>query len=427
MRSRLGWLLVLASIGCSSLWSEPVAPRRARASTSGAPDAPRVVAMGRSVLARLRARELPAGIDGLLDQLLGISRDGRGPRAIEARRVAAELATARYEITRQHSDFQRADELWTSLAEGASGDDRALACTAIFAGAELSRRAHDDAAARGRYLAYERRCSDQPGMPNVHATLALIDPTVARAESAARTASRRLETPAPGETQNLHGLRRIVIDAGHGGSDPGARGALGTSESEVALDVARRLADRLSTSLGVDVVLTRDADVYLDLESRVVRANRAGGDLFLSIHCNSAPNSESRGVSTYVLETSSDRVHARVAAREQGDVDSDPIAETDVFRILADLRLGEQGSRSFALASAVQHGMLAALGERYADIVDLGVHPARFHVLVGARMPAVLVELSFISHPIEELRLRDPAYRTLLADAIARAVASYRD
>ncbi len=233
----------------------------------------------------------------------------------------------------------------------------------------------------------------------------------------------RAARPVPSEvTARVH---RVVLDPGHGGSDPGAIGPSGLTESSVNLDVARRVADRLATRHGVQVVLTRDADVYVPLEDRAAHANAAGADLFVSIHCNSAPNTEARGISTYILDTTSDRVAARVTAREGELVADDPVGSPDLPRILAGLRLARQGSRSAMLALDLQAAMLHDARIFYPDAVDAGVHPASFHVLVTARMPAALVELSFISNPAEEQRLRSDSYRDLLASAIARGVAGF--
>jgi N-acetylmuramoyl-L-alanine amidase len=221
-------------------------------------------------------------------------------------------------------------------------------------------------------------------------------------------------------------LRRIVIDPGHGGFDPGARASNGLAESVVTLDVARRLADEIARTMGVQVVLTRDADVFVPLEDRAARANAVSADLFVSIHCNSSENALSRGVSTYVLDTTSDSVAARVARREEGEVASDPLSNPEVFRILANLRLLGQASPSMHLADEIQHSLVTNLGRVDPNgATDLGIHPARFNVLVGARMPAVLVELPFLSNASDAAHMRNPAFRAVLSHSIAEAVARF--
>ena len=215
--------------------------------------------------------------------------------------------------------------------------------------------------------------------------------------------------------------RRVVIDAGHGGNDPGAIGPTGLKESAVNLDVARRLADRLALRYGFQVALTRDSDVFVSLEQRASHANGTTADLFVSIHCNAASNREARGISTFALEDSP-RVAARLTAREGELVDGDIGGTWDVSRILADLSLSRNGRDSLGFASSIQRALLHDVGLLYPQVEDMGVHPARFHVLVTTRMPAVLVELSFISNLGEEQRLRSEGYRDVLAGSIARAI-----
>jgi N-acetylmuramoyl-L-alanine amidase len=219
-------------------------------------------------------------------------------------------------------------------------------------------------------------------------------------------------------------VRRVVIDAGHGGSDPGARGPTGLRESDVSLSVARMVAERLAVEHGIDVVMTRDRDVFVPLEDRAQRANDARADLFVSIHCNAAPRVDARGVSVYALDAQHERVENRFARRVSAERELDPMDDVEVSHILANLQLATQGARSWRLASSVQRTMLTTLRGAYADVDDMGVHAARFNVLVGTEMPAILVELSFISNPMEEGRLRDEGYQRAMSVAIADAVAA---
>jgi N-acetylmuramoyl-L-alanine amidase len=161
------------------------------------------------------------------------------------------------------------------------------------------------------------------------------------------------------------------------------------------------------------------------LEDRAAHANDAGVDLFVSIHCNAARNLEAHGIATFVLDTGSPRVANRVTMREGELVAGDPWGGGEVTRILADLRLTQHGGRSVRLAESIQRAMLHDARLLYPAVEDMGVHPAGFHVLVSARMPSVLVELSFISNAAEEQRLRGDAYRDVLASAIARAVGTF--
>lgn len=218
-------------------------------------------------------------------------------------------------------------------------------------------------------------------------------------------------------------IAKVVLDPGHGGNDSGASGPTGLKEKDVTLDIARRVAPILVKD-GMQVVLTRDDDRYVTLEERTARANQVAADLFLSIHCNAAENHARHGIETYVLDTTKDEIASRIAARENATSES---ASAELGTILASMRIADQASHSNHLADLMQRSAMASLKGAYADAVDGGVHPAGFYVLVGARMPAILFETSYISHPTEETRLASDDYKARLADAIVNAVRAYRD
>jgi N-acetylmuramoyl-L-alanine amidase len=355
---------------------------------------------------------LPAGLDGVLARLDAMV----GPRAGEASYAAAQLVTERYRRFRDPRDLSSADARWRAIGEGQGGS----ACDALSRLGTLRHSAHDRDGARAAWLSYVRRCPDGAARAHVRASLALLDPSSAQASSPVAPSAR-----AGGDRVLNHGsVRRVVIDAGHGGSDPGARGPTGLRESEVTLDVARRVADLLATEHGIDVMMTRDRDVFVPLEDRAQRANDARADLFVSIHCNASERLDARGVAVYALDAQSDRVANRFARRVSVERELDPIDDAEVSHILANLQLASQGARSWRLAGAVQRAMLDQLRGAYADVDDMGVHVARFNVLVGTEMPAVLIELSFVSNRMEEARLREDGYRAVLARAISGAVAN---
>lgn len=218
-------------------------------------------------------------------------------------------------------------------------------------------------------------------------------------------------------------IDRIAIDPGHGGNDPGAQGPTGVREKDVTLAIAHRLAPVLARQ-GIQITLTRDDDRYVDLEERTARANAFGADLFVSIHCNAAERTAKRGVETYVLDTTTSDMAGRVAARENA---TSTAASNEVAQLLASMRLADQATRSTRFAELLQRAGVASLGSQYSDITDGGVHHAAFYVLVGARMPAVLFETSYISNPIDESRLASADYQQRLADGIANAVKAYRE
>jgi N-acetylmuramoyl-L-alanine amidase len=221
---------------------------------------------------------------------------------------------------------------------------------------------------------------------------------------------------------------RIVIDPGHGGKDPGARGVNGALEKDVVLAIARRLAGELRRELGATVVLTRDRDVYLPLEARTARANAEEADLFISVHANASVNSDLAGVETYYLNNTNDRATMRLAAMENGLglVGGAPrTASADLSYILSDLVQKGKLEDSIALANSLHGGLVSHLRAAHPDLTDLGVKQGPFYVLVGAYMPCVLVETSFLTHPVEGRRLGTRTYRDRVAKGLARGVQRY--
>ncbi len=225
------------------------------------------------------------------------------------------------------------------------------------------------------------------------------------------------------EARNARKVARVVLDPGHGGNDPGASGPTGIKEKDVTLDIAHKVAPVLAKQ-GLAVMLTRDDDRYVTLEERTARANAFAADLFVSIHCNAAENRTRRGIETYVLDTDASEMASRLAARENA---TSQAATAELGAILANMRLADQATRSKHFASLLQRAAFASLRDKYTDLVDGGVHVAGFYVLVGARMPGVLFETSYVSNPTEEQRLGSDDYRGRLADAIANAIAAYRE
>ncbi len=227
----------------------------------------------------------------------------------------------------------------------------------------------------------------------------------------------------PGASRGRRPVTRIVLDPGHGGNDPGAIGSAGVKEKEVTLDIARRVATILKKQ-NLEILLTRDDDHYVTLEERTARANAFSADLFVSIHCNAAENRSRHGVETYVLDTTKDEIAARVAARENA---TSTAANVELGSILANMRLADQASRSTRLAELFERAAIASLHDKYPDVLDGGVHTAGFYVLVGARMPSVLFETSYISNAGDEQRLASDDYKERLADAIVNAIKAYRE
>jgi N-acetylmuramoyl-L-alanine amidase len=216
-------------------------------------------------------------------------------------------------------------------------------------------------------------------------------------------------------------VRRVIIDPGHGGHDTGAIGKTGTREKDVTLAISQKLADELKER-GLEVILTRDEDRYVRLESRAQFANESRGDLFISIHCNSALNSKLHGVETYTLNISADRYSIRLAARENASTEK---GISDLQFILADLATKANTGESTRLASQVQKSLVSQLSRDFTGVKDLGTKEALFYVLLGVKMPAILVETAFLSNAQEEERLTSEEYQDSVAQAIAQGVEDF--
>jgi len=220
------------------------------------------------------------------------------------------------------------------------------------------------------------------------------------------------------------GISRIIIDPGHGGRDYGAPGYLkGVHEKDVALQIARRLAKKIRRELKCQVFMTRSSDSYLTLEERTAIANTKNADLFISIHTNSHRDRRASGIETYFLNLATDDEAIRVAAIENATSTKNI---SDLQNILYDLVQNAKINESSRLAGHVQGSMIKHLKrQRYSRINDKGVKQAPFYVLLGAQMPAVLVETSFISNPRECKRLVNPKYQERLCEAIVDGIKQY--
>jgi N-acetylmuramoyl-L-alanine amidase len=219
------------------------------------------------------------------------------------------------------------------------------------------------------------------------------------------------------------GVSRIVIDPGHGGKDYGAPGYLkGVHEKDVVLQIAKRLARKVETELRCDAVLTRTTDRYLTLEERTAIANTQNADLFISIHTNAVRDKRAYGIETFFLNLATDDDAIRVAARENATSAKNI---SDLETILNDLMQNAKISESSRLAAMVQQEVYLHLKNNFSHIRSKGVKQAPFYVLLGAQMPALLVETSFISNPRECKRLISPKYQEKLCDGIIRGIRKY--
>lgn len=219
------------------------------------------------------------------------------------------------------------------------------------------------------------------------------------------------------------GVKRIVIDPGHGGKDYGAPGYLkGVHEKHVVLAIAKRLQLMVRSQLKCEAVLTRGSDKYLSLEERTAMANTHDADLFISIHTNASSDRRAYGIETYILNLATDDEAIRVAARENA-TSTKNISDLDT--ILESLMNNAKVNESTRLASYVQQSMAGALKRRYKQIRSKGIKQAPFYVLLGADMPSILIETSFISNPAECKRLVNKNYQKQLCQGIIDGIRRY--
>jgi N-acetylmuramoyl-L-alanine amidase len=231
---------------------------------------------------------------------------------------------------------------------------------------------------------------------------------------------------ADGETSLVRALGlkigRIVIDAGHGGHDSGTLGAGGIEEKDVVLDVALRLGKLLHDRLGAEVVYTRDDDTFVPLETRTAIANKAQADLFISVHANSSSDESVKGVEVYYLNFTSDPEAMTVAGRENA-VSTESVHElSDLVKKIA---LKDKIDESKELAADVDASLYAGLRKGNPELRNRGVKKAPFVVLIGANMPSILAEISFVTNPDTAEKLETPEYRERVAESLYKGIAVY--
>jgi N-acetylmuramoyl-L-alanine amidase len=265
---------------------------------------------------------------------------------------------------------------------------------------------------------FESEPAENPA-PDVSASAA---PTAAAPPTVITTPDRNLAGGFSIARQLGLGVSRIVIDPGHGGHDPGAS-KNGVNEAELVLDVSLRLQKLLQAVPGLQVILTRGTDDFVSLQERTAIANRQGADLFLSIHANASSDAITRGVETYYLNFASNMDTAAVAARENAASGQPMGAAPDYVKSIA---LNNKLDESRDFATDVQRAMIEKLRTTNKTVKDLGVKQAPFMVLIGAAMPSVLAEISFVTNEPEARLLKSSAYRQKIAEALFAAVRKYQ-
>ena len=221
---------------------------------------------------------------------------------------------------------------------------------------------------------------------------------------------------------NATGIRRIVLDPGHGGKDPGAVGVGGVMEKDLVLNIAKKLAAKLKNEMAVQVVLTRKDDRFVALEDRTYLANAEDADLFISLHMNASPNAEARGVETYYLNNTTDEAAMRLAARENGSARKNI---SDLQFILSDMTQNMKLEDSITLAHRLQQSVVGGMPKAIGEVRDLGVKKALFYVLVGARMPSVLVEMFFVTHRVEGPAMSREANQDAMVNSLFEGIQKY--
>jgi N-acetylmuramoyl-L-alanine amidase len=212
----------------------------------------------------------------------------------------------------------------------------------------------------------------------------------------------------------------VVIDPGHGGEELGAVGVDGLLEKDIVLGISRKLETLLQERIQARTVLTREEDRDIPLIERSGRANALNANLFVSIHANASIRHQARGIETYYLDNTRDRASLRLASFENEALRG--FDDDDLSFMLSDMIQSAKQPDSIALAHHVQSALVDVLSGEYQDIRSLGVKRGPFHVLVGAHMPCILVEVSFIDHPVEGKRLADPNYQQLIAEGLFEGI-----
>lgn len=235
---------------------------------------------------------------------------------------------------------------------------------------------------------------------------------------------KEIVTPRPVPRPQLKNskIRRIVVDPGHGGKDPGAIGPSGLQEKDVVLSIGLLVAKKLRDELGIDAIMTRSTDVFIELQERTAIANQVGADLFVSVHANAALNRSASGIETYYLNLAKTEKAAQLAARENGtSLEKVSLLQAVLFDLMANYKLND----SAHLAEEVQKALFKRISNRHPSTRNLGVKQGPFYVLVGATMPSILVESAFISNAQEEARLSDPQFLEQTAEGIVDGIYSY--
>jgi N-acetylmuramoyl-L-alanine amidase len=431
-RYRDGWESVLRELA-AALKAAPKGARAAEASLAAAKVRVQLFEVSRS----------PADARSALAALRKVDEDYPGPAGLQALHAAVQLswhtkdpgdraAAAKRLIERYPaSDEAKAVAARTAALAGVAAPTSAPS-SSVSAESKKPVSVGDDEESDGDEAAPEPEAPADPpsrSTPIVRAVkTAVAALTEADDEQLTPAQARELRTAAlrsgtPLAAQLGLKVRRVVVDAGHGGRDTGAIGPHGAREKDMTLAIARKVAARLKT-LGFRVMMTRTRDTFVPLDERTRIANEAHADVFVSIHCNAARRRKLQGVETWTLNVSGDRYAARLAAFENAEAER---TVSDLRLILADLATKANAGDARDLAQSVQSSLVRTLRSRVGPVRDHGVKQALFYVLLGTHMPSILVETGFISNPAEESRLKSSRFQEGTAEAIARGLKDFVD
>jgi N-acetylmuramoyl-L-alanine amidase len=218
------------------------------------------------------------------------------------------------------------------------------------------------------------------------------------------------------------GIRRVVIDPGHGGTDPGCVGVTGLREKDVVLKVSKKLRKLLKSNSDLEVVLTRETDIFMPVENRTVIANQKQGDIFISVHANAHRNKRLKGIETFFLNISHDPSVNEIAAKENATSQK---SISKMRGIISKIVKNSKIIESRELAEKIQESLVGSLSHKFKNIKSLGVKGGPFWVLIGCEIPSVLVEISYLSNPGEEKNLKNDLYLQSIAEGIYRGIIDY--
>ncbi|MBI4125148.1 MAG: N-acetylmuramoyl-L-alanine amidase [Deltaproteobacteria bacterium] len=351
------------------------------------------------------------------------------PQAQKAIYSVGRLSHEKYEMDGKSEDLERALQFYNRFLKEYPKDSMADDCLYHIAVLRFEKQGDRTRALRALGALLQR----YPEGDRAGAALGLLKQIGGEEPAAAQErpgpavpelAPRRIPDPAQNTAAKEKDfmVRTVVIDPGHGGNDPGARGMAGTKEAEVSLQIARKLAFHLKKKLGLNVLLTRTNNRHVSLEERTGLANRQKADLFISIHANAHASRQVRGIQTFYLNNATSEAARKLANREN-KVAGRTLSLSE--RILTTMLQNANTLESRDLAHWVQQTLVSRLSRNYSGIEDLKVDTAIFQVLDGVECPSILVETSFITNPREEQRLRDSEYQWSLADGMTQGIGKY--